>query len=178
MEENRGVLLWVGEYPPQMMLWIHIECGHVGTRVWCREWWGEDAEGNAAQSGWACRLAHSAFLQLVCSQNAWWKVKVQRRLSIFTRIMLCLSFCFPTPLILPFLSPCWPSLRSFMWWQERWFSSSSDPGQVHCADNSPFPSLTLGLAWTLPLESTIKSYSERRDLMITLLFIVGRGDML
>lgn len=40
---------------------------------------------------------------------------------------------FPTPLVLPFLSLCCPSLGSFMWGQERWFSSTSDPGQVHCA---------------------------------------------
>lgn len=122
--------LSVDRYPAQMMLRVHVG---IGQRWTCwdmglmqggeeRRCWGERCTVKVS-----CWLPRGAFLQLVCSQNPWWKVKVQRGLSIFTRIMLCHS-SFPTPLVLPFLSCC-PSLGSFMWGQELWFSPTSDPVQ-------------------------------------------------
>lgn len=83
----------------------------------------------------SCRLPWGAFLQLICSLNTWWVVKVQRGLIIFTVMMFCLSVILPlpTPLVLLFLSLCCPSLGSFMWGQEWQFSSTPDPTQVDCA---------------------------------------------
>lgn len=135
--------LWLGKYPPQIMLRIHIEFGlrrtcwdvgltQGGVRRRC---WGEQCTVRVS-----CRLPRGAFLQLMCSQNTWWKVKVQWGLSIFARIMLCLS------VILLSLSPCPPLFIALLPFPRvihvrtgEVFGSTSDPGQVHCADNYPIP---------------------------------------
>lgn len=46
----------------------------------------------------SCRLPRGAFLQFMCSQNTWWKVKVQWGLR--TRIMLCRSVTMFSPPLL------------------------------------------------------------------------------
>lgn len=138
-----------------------------------RRWWGERCTAKVS-----CRLPCGAFLQLMCSQNTWWKVKVQWRLSIFMGIMLCHS-AFPTPLVLPFLSLCCPSLGSFMWGQEWWFSSTSDPSQVQCAATRlPIhPQLTLlGQCESCPQIPGLKTFDifkKKVDLLIITLLCIS-----
>lgn len=120
-----------------MMLRIHIglglrwTCWDVGLirgreGGWC---WEERCAVKVS-----CRLPRGAFLQLMCSQNTWWKVKVQWGLSIFTRIMLYPLYCFPHSSYPPlfYLFFALPSGHSC---EDRSgeFSHTSDPGQVHCA---------------------------------------------
>lgn len=70
---------------------VHIR---IGLRVdmlrrGSARWWGH--RGDWCNVSVSCRLPRGAFFQTVHSQNTWWKVKVQWRLNVFTRIMLSLS---------------------------------------------------------------------------------------
>lgn len=78
--------------------------GHVETWVWRRERRGDNAEGNGALSRWAagCPAVHSSSSCAAKTLDEKWKCSED--LSIFTRIILCLSviLLFPLPLSSPF----------------------------------------------------------------------------
>lgn len=127
---------WVDIYLPHMVLshwiWTDVDMSRQSLMQGRVERWCGEGRCTVRVS---CRPPCGAFLQLICSLNTWWVVKVQRGLIIFTVIMFCLSIIllFSLPLFSSSLSLCCPSLGSFMWGQEWRFSSTPDPTQVHCA---------------------------------------------
>lgn len=125
---------------------------HIGLRRTC---WGVGlTQGGAAERcwgklrvRWAAGCIPSARVQpkhLMKSESAVRSEHFRRNnaLSVIPP--------FPTPLILPFLSLCCPSLGSFMWGQEWWLLWAPLTRSGSLWRNNPFASHHTLLAWAPP----------------------------
>lgn len=99
--------------------------GHVETRIWC-----SGGRWSGALSGWVAGCPSGGIPSAHVQPKHLMKSGNSLRTDYFHKNNALVILPFHSPLILPsFRSSC-PSLGTFMWEQEWWFSSTSGPGQV------------------------------------------------